>query len=137
MFGDSFALSNQQEKCMNTIADVLVKNNVCCTVFTRIEEIQRLMKENNIKEMPIVDSMLEKHLLGVITEQDIQLKAKIEETTTSQLSTEQCLREIPFIKESSDQHEVHELFSGVEIDQIPVVNREGRYCGVVEKNQLS
>jgi CBS domain-containing protein len=121
---------------MNTIGEVLVKNNVCCTVFTRIDEIQRLMKENNLKDMPIVDNMLEKHLIGIVSEQDIQAKAKREDAAPEQLSVEQCLRSIPYVKESSDQNEVFNLFSGLKIEKIPVIDREGRYCGFVDKNQL-
>lgn len=122
---------------MNTIADVLVKNNICCTKFTRIDEIQRLMKENNLKDMPIVDNMMEKHLLGIVSDQDIQLRAKLENASPSQLATEQCLRSIPVVKENSDQDEVLNLFSEVNIEQIPVIDGEGRYCGHVFKNQLA
>jgi len=121
---------------MNAIANILVKNNVCCTVFTRIDEIQRLMKENNLKDMPIVDNMLEKHLLGVVSEQDIMKRARLEKALPSQLATEQCLKSIPIVEESSDQQEVLNLFSEVDIEQIPVIDREGHYCGFVLKNQL-
>lgn len=121
---------------MNTIGEVLVKNNICCTVFTRIDEIQRLMKENNVTDMPIVDNMLEKHLIGVVSEQDIQARAKLEDAAPELLSVEQCLRNIPYVKESSDQHEVLNLFSEMRIEKIPVIDREGRYCGFVDKNQL-
>lgn len=121
---------------MNTIADVLVKNTICCTRFTRIDEIQRLMKENNIRDMPIVDNMMEKHLLGIVSDQDIQARAKLEEASPSQLATEQCLKSIPKVEESSDLAEVLNLFAEVKIDQIPVIDREGRYCGFILKNQL-
>jgi len=121
---------------MDLISEVMEKSPVCCTVLTRIDEIQRLMKENNLKDMPIVDNMLEKHLLGVISEADIMQTAKLLGASPSLLSTEQCLKKIPLIKESSRIKEVGEIFASTEIEQIPVMDREGRYCGVVKKSHL-
>lgn len=121
---------------MQLIGDVVFKNPVCCTILTRIDEIQRLMKENNLKEMPIVDNMVEKHLLGIITETDIQERAKIEGASPSLLSTEQCLKKIPLISEKSNVVDVAEMYHLTSIETIPVMDREGRYCGTVKKAEL-
>ena len=121
---------------MTIIAEVMQKNPICCSVLTRIDEIQRLMKENNLKEMPIVDNMLEKHLLGVVSESDIQAKAKLEGASPSLLSTEQCLKKIPLVSEKANAAEIAELFKLTGIDDIPVMDRAGRYCGIVKRDLL-
>ncbi len=114
-----------------------IQKSVCCSVLTRIDEIQRLMSENGLKEMPIVDNMLEKHLLGVIIDEDIMTKAKLESASPSQLSTEQCMRTIPSVRETSNLDEVRNLFQNVPVETIPVSDREGRFCGTVAKSSLN
>ncbi len=122
---------------MTIVSEVMQKNPICCTVLTRIDEIQRLMKENGLKEMPIVDNMLEKHLMGLISESDIQDKAKLERASPSLLSTEQCLKKIPLVSEKADVAEVAELFKSISIDDIPVMDREGRYSGTLRRDAIS
>ena len=114
-----------------------IQKTICCTVLTRIDEIQRLMSENGLKEMSIVDNMLEKHLLGIVIDEDIMAKAKIESASPSQLSTEQCMRIIPSVRETSNLTEVRNLFSSVPIETIPVSDREGRFCGTIPKSNLN
>lgn len=119
---------------MQTVSSLGLKNVVCCTVLTRIDEIQRLMKENNLNEMAIVDNMLEKHLLGVVTQENIQKQAALLGASPSQLSTEQVITRIPAVKESSSWGEVKELFTPLKLNNVPVMDREGRFCGVVDIN---
>ena len=78
---------------MDLVSEVMNANvnQVCCTAFTRIDEIERLMNEQHCEEMPIVDSLYEKNLIGLITESEINKVAEEKGVKHSDLNTEECI----------------------------------------------
>lgn len=119
---------------MELVSEIMKTNQVCCTPFTRIEEIERIMKEQKSDELPIVDSMYEKRLLGTITEEQIEKKAREEGVSHAELSTEQCMNSRPltvYLESSID--ECFKLMDTNHVHRIPVIDGSGHFCGVVER----
>ncbi|MDD4974540.1 MAG: CBS domain-containing protein [Bacteriovorax sp.] len=119
---------------MDLVSEIMKANPVCCTPFTRIEEIERLMKEQNSKEIPIVNSLYEKKFLGLITEEEITKKANEEGVKHSELNTEQCMTLNPLtIYAESSIDECFRLMDSSHLDRIPVIDAGGHFCGIVER----
>lgn len=120
---------------MNLVSEIMNANPVCCTPLTRIEEIERLMKEQHSEELPIVDSLYERNFIGIITENEITKRADEEGVKHSELNTEQCLVENPltvYVESSID--ECFRLMDSNHLGRIPVIDGGGHFCGIVERN---
>lgn len=104
---------------------------IICTPLTSIENIQKLMAEKSTKEIWVVDTILEKHLVGTINEKDILEKSKTMEVEPTSLSAEQCMRPITVkVRENVSLEECDRILSDKKIDHLVVVDEEGHLCGV-------
>lgn len=119
---------------MDLVSEIMKINPVCCTPLTRIEEIERLMKDQNTDELPVVDSLMEKNFLGIITENEITKRANEEGVKHSDLNAEQCLITNPItVYAESSIDECNRLMEINHLKTLPVIDGSGHFCGIVER----
>src|SRR3954469_11489967 len=58
--------------------DIMSKNPTCVTPDTTLVDAARLMKEENIGIVPVVESTSSRRLVGVVTDRDIAIRAVAE-----------------------------------------------------------
>lgn len=89
------------------------------------------MAEKNTKDVWIVDTILEKHLVGTVSEKDILKKAQVMEVEPTSLSVEQCMRPIVAkARENISIEECDRILSDKKIDYLAIVDEGGHLCGV-------
>lgn len=59
---------------MTKCSDVMTRNPVCAQPEDTVANVARLMKENDIGPVPIVDSQNSKKLMGIVTDRDLAIK---------------------------------------------------------------
>lgn len=108
-----------------------------CTPLTSIENIQKLMTEKSTKEVWVVDTILEKHLVGTINEKDILEKARTMEVEPTSLNAEQCMRPISVkVRENVTLEECDRILDEKKVDHLVIVDEEGHLCGVYNPASL-
>lgn len=119
---------------MNDIRELMTTGPLICTPLTSIENIQKIMKEGQAKEIFVVDTLLEKHFIGIIHGEDIFLKATQENVAPSSLNAEKFIRALPVtIRETANEKECLRLMDLKSIDQLVVTDEEGHLCGVYHR----
>lgn len=122
---------------MNLVSELMTKDPVACTPLTRLEEIERIMHEQNCHEISIVDSLYENRLVGIITDSDIESRARIEGVELSHLNAEQCMSELPLaVNPESSLEDCLRLMDKHHILRMPVVDKDGHYCGVISRTDI-
>lgn len=122
---------------MNLVSELMTKDPVACTPLTRLEEIERIMREQNCHEISIVDSLYENRLVGIITDSDIESRARIEGVELSHLNAEQCMSELPLaVNPESSLEDCLRLMDKHHILRMPVVDKDGHYCGVISRTDI-
>lgn len=122
---------------MNLVSELMTKDPVACTPLTRLEEIERIMHEQNCHEISIVDSLYENRLVGIITDSDIESRARIEGVELSQLCAEQCMSELPIaVNPESSLEDCLRLMDNHHISRMPVVDKDGHYCGIISRTDI-
>ena len=53
------------------IEEMMSKNLFCCTPTDGIQQAAKLMKDNDVGAIPVVNDCNERKLLGIITDRDI------------------------------------------------------------------
>lgn len=111
---------------------------ITCTHLTSIENIQKLMESTNTKEIFVVDTLLENHLLGTIKESDILKESSLEEVKPESLSVEQCMKPVSItVRETASFEECYGVLNHYDIAEVPVVDEEGHLCGVYNRASLN
>ncbi len=103
----------------------LILDPITLMPHATIGEAFRLMKENKIGGIPIVD---EQHkLIGILTNRDLRFETNFK-IPVSQIMTRENLITAP---EGTDLKKAEQIFKKVKIEKLPVVDKQGRLTGLI------
>ena len=117
--------------------DIMSRNPSCVTPETPLVEAARLMKDENIGVVPVVDTSDAKRLVGVLTDRDIAVRAVAEGrdgTTTSvgHIMTSDVRTSLP----DASVNDVMELMGREQVRRIPIVDDRGILVGIIAQADI-
>lgn len=121
---------------MGKVKDIMTKDPVCCSPETSLEKVAKSMCDSDCGEIPVLDD--EEKPIGVITDRDITCRTVAEAKNPLDLKAEDCMtRECITIDEEASLEECCELMEKHQIRRVPVVDDEGRCCGIVAQADIA
>lgn len=122
---------------MSAIREIMTEEATICTPLTSIENIEKLMADTNSNEIVVVDTILEKHVVGTINRNDIDAKAQSQEVKPESLNAEQCMRPILFkVRDDISIEECDRILEANKLDHLVIVDEQGHLCGVYNPARL-
>ena len=122
---------------MNLVCEWMIEDLAPFLPQSRLEDIERLMHEQHCTEVSILDSLEARRLVGIITAGDIESRARIEGVDLYFLNAEQCMTLLPIaVTPESTLEECLRLMDINRISRMPVVDKWGRYSGVVLRKDI-
>lgn len=114
------------------VTDIMTADPACCTEDSTLPEVARLMKDNDCGEIPVVDNLETRRLVGVITDRDIACRAVAEgfdvtATSVGDVMTKNALS----CDQETGVNECREKMEDHQIRRMPIVDAQGRVCGIV------
>jgi CBS domain-containing protein len=120
------------------VKDLMTHNPACCTPSTSLQEVARMMVDCNCGEIPVVDSLDSMHPIGAITDRDITCRTIAKGLNPLTMSASSCMtRPCITISEDASIDECCQLMEENLIRRIPVVDSNGRCCGIVSQADLA
>ena len=116
---------------MATLArDVMTSDPACCSPATPLDQVAKLMVQNNCGEIPVVDGG--DHFVGVVTDRDIVCRIVSEGKDPARHTAESCMSS-PAITVPRDAPltDVIATMEKHQIRRVPVVDAEGCCAGIV------
>lgn len=112
--------------------EIMTSEPVCVTPDTPIREAARLMKDQNVGMLPVVQAEGSKQLIGVITDRDIALRHVAEGHTSADCPVSEAMTEhVTTANPNSDVDDVMEIMGKEQVRRIPIVDERGELVGVV------
>ena len=91
------------------------------------------MTENSVDEVLVVDTILEKHLVGVINSHDIDTKSADQDVDPTSLNAEQCMRVLPVTaRETTSLEDCILMMEKYKLNHLAIIDEEGHLCGVYD-----
>jgi CBS domain-containing protein len=120
------------------IEELMTKNPKCCTKDTSLREVARMMVDCDCGEIPIVDSAASLKPIGVITDRDIVCRTVAQGKNPLDLKARDCMT-TPAVTCTPDAtvEECCRVMEERQVRRIPVVDRNGRLCGIVSQADLA
>ena len=106
--------------------DIMSTSPVCVTPATPLDEAARLMKDQDVGMLPVVDSDGSTKLVGVVTDRDIA--CRVREAMTEQITT--C-------RPADDVDDVMKAMGKEQVRRIPIVDERGSLVGVVSQADIA
>jgi CBS domain-containing protein len=120
------------------ITDIMTPDPACATPETTLPEIARLMVENDCGEIPIVNNLESRKLLGVVTDRDIVCRVIAKDKNPAETKASDIMStSVVTVSEDADVQECCEKMEEHQIRRIPVIDAEGRICGIVAQADIA
>jgi CBS domain-containing protein len=114
------------------VKEVMTPNPACCTSETSLQEVAKLMVDNDCGEIPVVENKDTKKPIGVITDRDIVCRAVAKGNNPLDLTAADCMS-APAITVTPEMSidECGNILEKNKIRRVPVVDTAGSCCGIV------
>ena len=118
-----------------TARDVMTSDPACCTPNTTLDQVAKLMVQNDCGEIPVVD--VAERIVGVITDRDIAIRAIAEGKDGQTPVREVASQDLVTIDPQQDLDEALRLMAQHQVRRLPVVEEDGKLVGIVSQADVA
>ncbi len=122
---------------MTTSRDVMTKNPVCATPDDVVAHVARLMKDNDIGPVPIVEGASKK-LVGIVTDRDLALKVVAEGRDPSSTKVRDVMtRDVVTCRADDEVEDSLQAMSKHQLRRILVVDDSDTLVGIIAQADIA
>lgn len=120
------------------IREIMTADVECCTPDTNLADVARMMVACDCGAIPVVDSPESMKPVGIITDRDIVTRIVAKGDNPMERKTGDAMSSgIACIDSESDLAECLRLMEERQIRRMPVVDKQGRLCGIVAQADIA
>jgi CBS domain-containing protein len=121
-----------------SVRDLMTPDPTCCMPQTPVNEVARLMVQEDCGLIPIVENEQNRRLLGVVTDRDIVLRvvAKDLDPSTTQVG-EVMSKHIARLRPTATVNNCVQVMADEQVRRVPIVDENDRIIGIVAQADLA
>jgi CBS domain-containing protein len=122
---------------MSKIArDVMTPDPACCSPDTTLDQVAKMMVQNNCGEIPVVD--VNDHPVGVVTDRDIVCRVVADGKNPMAYAAESCMSQPVVTVHANDTlDDVVATMEKHQIRRVPVVDERGCCAGIISQADVA
>ncbi len=118
--------------------DIMAKNPTTVTPDTPVREAARLMKDEDVGVLPVVESSGSKRLVGLVTDRDIAIRVVAEGRDPQETKVvDVASKDLVTVDPQQNLDEALRLMAQHQVRRLPVVEEDGRLVGVVAQADVA
>lgn len=111
---------------MDRVSEIMIKELVCCSPASRMDEPKNLMEKYECSKIPVIDK--NRMIIGAVSKSDLDMPAdRVIECMSNSMRA---------VEEDSTVDECMRVMILNNVEQVPVIDKQGHYCGLVTEKQL-
>lgn len=111
------------------VKTIMTADPVAASPAASLQQVARMMLDNDVGEIPIIEDAKP---VGVVTDRDIVVRLVAHGQDPTQVTARDCMTSPAVtIPVDADVKDCAELMSREQIRRVPVVDDDGRLCGIV------
>lgn len=116
--------------------DIMTPDPACCGPNTTLDQVAKLMVQNNCGEIPIVD--INDCVIGVVTDRDIVCRVVAEGMNPIGHTAESCMTpSVVCVREDDPIEKIISTMERHQIRRVPVVRNGGLCTGIISQADLA
>lgn len=117
--------------------DIMAKNPTTVSPDTKLQEAARMMKDQNVGILPVVEEPGSQTLVGVITDRDIAIRCVAEGHDSSKCPVREAMSTgVATAREDDDVDSVMDLMGREQVRRIPIIDERGSLVGIVAQADI-
>lgn len=119
-----------------TARDVMTREPACCTPHTTLDQVAKMMVQNNCGEIPVID--VNDHPIGVVTDRDIVCRVVAEGKNPLAYTAETCMSQ-PVVTVNVDDplDRVVATMEQHQIRRVMVADEAGCCAGIISQADIA
>ncbi|HKG94562.1 MAG TPA: CBS domain-containing protein [Gemmatimonadaceae bacterium] len=118
--------------------DIMSKDPRTVTPEAAVREAARLMKDEDVGVIPVVESGGSQRLVGMLTDRDIAVRVVAEGRSGDQVRVSEVMTANPrAVKEEENVDAVMNLMSSEKVRRVPIVDDRGTLRGIVSQADIA
>ena len=120
------------------VQEIMTKDPACCTQDTGLQEVAKMMVDNDCGCIPIVDSKDSKKPVGIITDRDIATRVVAEGKNPLDLTAKDAMtKNVVTVTPEMSIEDCCNLMEEKQLRRIAVVDQNGACCGIVAQADIA
>ncbi len=120
------------------ISEIMTENPICCIPETPLEEVARMMIENDCGIIPVVEDQENWRPVGVVTDRDIAVRTLGQGLNPLELTAADCMSQpVLTLSENASVDECVRLMEEKQVRRIVVIDEGGGACGIISQADLA
>lgn len=120
------------------VREIMTENPVCCTPDTNLQEVARLMLDNDCGLIPVVDNQENKKPIGTITDRDIAIRTVATGQNPIDVKASNVMTMgVTTVKPETGVQECCDVMENKKIRRVLVVDNSGAVCGIVAQADVA
>jgi CBS domain-containing protein len=115
--------------------DIMAKNPTAVTPETPVSEAARLMKNENVGVLPVVEDKGSRKLVGMLTDRDIALRVVAEGRESAQVR-DAMTPDVRTARPDDSAKSVMDLMAKEQVRRVPIVDDSGALVGIVSQADI-
>jgi CBS domain-containing protein len=116
------------------IQEIMTKNPSCVTPNATVREAARVMKEEDVGIVPVVDGDVDKRLVGLVTDRDIAIRCIADgKDGTCRVRDVMSSDDLATCSQNDDVENVMSAMRTEKVRRIPIVDERGSLVGIVSQ----
>lgn len=120
------------------VSEIMTKNPACCTPDTGLQEVAKMMVDDDCGCIPVVDSEDSKVPVGMITDRDITVRVVAKGQNPLDLTAQDAMTStVVSVTPGTSVEECANLMEESQIRRVAVVDENGSCCGIVAQADIA
>ena len=116
--------------------DVMTPDPACCSPHTTLDQVAKMMVQNDCGEIPVVDASDQP--IGVVTDRDIVCRVVAQGKNPMGYTAETCMSQpVVTVPEDASLDEVVSTMEKHQIRRVPVVDERGCCAGIIAQADVA
>lgn len=116
--------------------DVMTPDPACCTPHTTLDQVARMMVQNDCGEIPVID--INDQPVGVVTDRDIVCRVVADGKNPIAYTAETCMSQpVVTVKVDDPIERVVSTMEKHQIRRVPVVDERGCCAGIIAQADVA
>jgi len=118
--------------------DVMTRDPVCCQPGDSVADVAKVMKQDDVGSVPVVESSASKKLVGIVTDRDLVVKVLAGGRSVDQATVQDAMTANPVsCREDDEVEQAVKMMKDRQVRRMPIVDAGGRLSGIIAQADIA
>jgi CBS domain-containing protein len=123
---------------MAKCSDVMTREPACCEPGDAVGRVAEIMKTHDVGSVPVVASMEDRKLVGIVTDRDLVVKVLAGGKDVERATVRDAMTPDPVhCREADEVQRAVELMSEWQVRRMPIIDARGRLAGIIAQADVA